>query len=324
MAPFFSILIPVYNQVGKMDRCVESLHEQSFRDFEAICVDDGSTDASFDMLLAYQKADERFKVIRHKTNSSLVTARYSGMKAAQGQYVLFVDSDDYVEADMLQSLHRELTENPADILRFGYFMEPDRGIRLPVEADDSLKAFLEGKEPAALWKRAYSVKVIKKALDAITPFYCNMGEDTFFSCVFFSLAKSFSKLDRPFYHYETGGMSSLGVTVSKEKMKRDLESASASAANTISFMEGYNPAYLDSARKATRAISRYIVWTAINAEPDLARIVEMLQEIPRDEDDDLFYFSCRKLLLYKAEKLLTNNARSKTLEEFLVFFEEEA
>ncbi len=322
--PFFSILIPVCNQVGKMDRCVETLRGQTFPDFEVICVDDGSTDGSWAMLQGFQQADGRFRSLRHEKNGSLVAARITGMKEARGEYVLFVDSDDYVEKDMLEILHRKLTEHPVDILRFGFAMEPDWGDKPPLVTDDPFLAFLESRETAAIWKRAYSGRLIRRALEKISPFYCNMGEDTFFSSVFFSLAESVDQTEEILYHYETGGMSSVGKRISKEKLARDLASAAASAKHTLAFLEANNPGYLAPARRAVRFISRYIVWLAINAEPELDGVVEMLFQIPRDEgDDDLFRFACRKLLYYKVEKLVTNNACTKSVEEFMAFLSED-
>ena len=103
---FFSVLIPVYNQVGKMQECIDSLNAQSFTDLEIIMVDDGSTDDSYQMLLSFAGKDPRIKVFRHEKNSSLVGARYTGMQHASGEYVFFLDSDDSITADAFEILNK--------------------------------------------------------------------------------------------------------------------------------------------------------------------------------------------------------------------------
>ena len=126
MRPFFSILVPVYNQVGKMDECIASLRAQTFPDFEAIFVDDGSTDASWPMLQGFVEQDERMSAVQHGENRSLLAARYTGMSHAKGEYILFLDSDDYLSDDALECLRNKLAAEPVDILRFGYRTEPQK------------------------------------------------------------------------------------------------------------------------------------------------------------------------------------------------------
>ena len=296
MTPFFSILVPVYNQAGKMDRCYESLKNQTFTDYEVICVDDGSTDSSWEMLMSYT-ADPHFKALRHEKNSSLVAARYTGMKAAQGQYCLFVDSDDYVETNMLEVLHKALSGAPADILRFGFMFESNGSVRTPLQTDDPFAAMLEEKEIAALWKRVYSREVIQKALEKTEPFYCNMGEDTYFSSVFFTLAKTNGAIDDVLYHYFDGtGMSGGNQAISVVKLRRDLKSAHESSSHTLAFLEENDPSRVAKARAAVRFISRYILWAAFSGEPDLVHVVDLLRLIKEEYDEDLYLFGCRKLL----------------------------
>ena len=324
MEPFFSILIPIYNQVGKMDRCIHSLKNQTFTDFEVILVDDGSTDASYEMLLSFAE-DPRFRVLRHEKNSSVMAARYTGMQAAGGSYCLFLDSDDYVEINMLEVLHRSLAHSPADILRFGFFNESDGAVFKPVKTDDPFSAFLDGKEFPAIWKRAYSREVVRKLVEKVTPFYCNMGEDSFYSCVFYSLAGSVGEIDDALYHYvDGGGMSGLNKAIPEEKLKRDLDSAEASTVNTLSFLEQYNPAFYEKARIFLRSISRYILWMAINAETDLARVVDRLRWIKEYYGEDLYFFGCRKLLECRVRILISGDSYTIKPEDFFAMLMEEA
>ena len=103
MTPFFSIIIPVYNVEKYLAACLDSVLNQDFTDFEIICVNDGSTDASDDILKDYQKRDSRICIITQK-NSGLSEARNTGIENASGKYICFVDSDDMLSKGALRVL----------------------------------------------------------------------------------------------------------------------------------------------------------------------------------------------------------------------------
>ena len=98
-----SIIVPIYNVEKYLHRCVDSIINQSHKDLEIILVDDESPDKCPEMCDEYAKQDSRVKVI-HKKNGGLGYARNSGLEIATGEYVAFIDSDDYVEPDMVEKL----------------------------------------------------------------------------------------------------------------------------------------------------------------------------------------------------------------------------
>lgn len=100
-----SIIVPVYNTEPYLDRCIKSIIGQTYENLEIILVDDGSTDRSGQICDVYKKMDKRIKVI-HKQNGGAASARNRGLKIAEGKYIGFVDSDDYVAPDMYESLLR--------------------------------------------------------------------------------------------------------------------------------------------------------------------------------------------------------------------------
>lgn len=125
--PFFSIVIPVYNTVRELERCINSITVQTFSDFEVILVDDGSTDGSGDLCDRLSRDDSRIKTI-HKVNGGCSAARNTGIRAAQGQYLMFVDSDDmWDDAEGLDKLHRIVLEKPCDIVCFGVGIYNEEG-----------------------------------------------------------------------------------------------------------------------------------------------------------------------------------------------------
>lgn len=100
----FSIIVPVYNVENELSKCIDSILGQSVEDFELILIDDGSTDRSGEICDDYGKKDRRIKVI-HKSNGGVSSARNSGLDIANGEYIVFVDSDDYVTEDYLEKLY---------------------------------------------------------------------------------------------------------------------------------------------------------------------------------------------------------------------------
>lgn len=109
-----SIIIPMYNAKEYIARCLESVINQSFSDIEIIIVNDGSTDESLEICRKYAKIDERI-IILNKDNNGVAVARNQGMNVATGEYVMFVDSDDWIDENMCQDLYKRISECHADI-----------------------------------------------------------------------------------------------------------------------------------------------------------------------------------------------------------------
>ena len=109
ITPGFSIVIPVYNAEKYLGECVESVLSQSVTDFELILVNDGSTDKSGHLCDRFALRDERVKVI-HQPNSGHITARMNGVSAAEGDYIMFLDSDDYWLDGALSAVANNLEE----------------------------------------------------------------------------------------------------------------------------------------------------------------------------------------------------------------------
>ena len=98
-----SIIVPIYNGERYLRKCIDSILSQTYTDFELILVDDGSKDSSLEICREYEKNDSRV-VVFHKENAGLVAARKSGVSIAKGEYIGFVDCDDYIDDDMYSQL----------------------------------------------------------------------------------------------------------------------------------------------------------------------------------------------------------------------------
>lgn len=115
-----SVIVPVYNIQNYIKRCVESIVNQTFTKLQIILVDDGSTDESGKICDEMAASDTRIEVF-HKSNGGLSDARNFGLERARGEYVAFVDGDDYIDSDMYESLYKEIVSTAADIASCGYY-----------------------------------------------------------------------------------------------------------------------------------------------------------------------------------------------------------
>ena len=121
--PCISIIIPVYNAGPYLGECLDSLLSQTFQDWEAICIDDGSSDESPALLDKCAAMDPRFKVV-HQQNGGVSNARNRGLEHIRAPYLLLVDSDDWLEADALEQLYGSIRENGGDPVSYTHLTLP--------------------------------------------------------------------------------------------------------------------------------------------------------------------------------------------------------
>lgn len=122
MKELISVIVPIYNVEKYLQRCVESILSQSYSNIEILLVDDGSTDDSGLMCDQYVKQDSRVRVL-HKKNGGLSDARNAGLAEAQGRYVCFFDSDDWVESDILEKAYRAMNQANVEVVIWGFYKE---------------------------------------------------------------------------------------------------------------------------------------------------------------------------------------------------------
>lgn len=120
--PLLSVIVPIYRVEPYLERCVQSIRNQTYQNLEIILVDDGSDDQCPQICDRFADIDERVKVV-HKENGGLVSARKAGITEASGKYAAYVDSDDWIECDMYQQLVKQIVENDADIVTSGVYRD---------------------------------------------------------------------------------------------------------------------------------------------------------------------------------------------------------
>lgn len=116
--PKFSIIVPVYKVEQYLDRCIQSILKQTFTDFEVILVDDGSPDNSGLICDSYAAKDDRL-VVLHQKNQGVSAARNNALDIARGEYICFVDSDDWIEQEMLAEIEADIANTSSDVVIWG-------------------------------------------------------------------------------------------------------------------------------------------------------------------------------------------------------------
>ena len=218
-----SVIVPVYNVKVYLNRCIESIVRQSYEDLEIILVDDGSTDECGDMCDIWAKKDSRIKVV-HKENGGLSDARNAGLKIAKGEYIGFVDSDDWIEPDMYQDLLSAIKSENAELAVTGIKRIYDNGYKREqfvcdkpyvLNEDKIIQAYLlQGIFSTAAWDKLY-----KKSLFDNRSF--PVGKQFEDAPVIFDILCSIQKLvvvGKPQYNYFQRADSITGKSFSIHKM----------------------------------------------------------------------------------------------------------
>jgi glycosyltransferase involved in cell wall biosynthesis len=225
MKPKLSIVVPIYNVEPYLSRCLDSLVAQSMKDIEIIAVNDGSTDTSGEILDQYAHLDSRIRVI-HKENGGVSAARNDGIREALGEYIGFVDPDDWVDTDMYEGMYQAALDEKADIVMCTYTREfgthsKEKKFNLPgkvcyrdQEVQDKMLRRLIGpmNEEIAnpefldawgtVWSKIYCADIIKEnGLSFIDLHIVGTNEDSLFNIHTFYHAKSFVFINKPYYHY---------------------------------------------------------------------------------------------------------------------------
>ena len=219
--PFFSVILPIYNVVDYLPKCLDTIENQTYKDFEIIMVDDGSTDSSPSFCDEYKKNHENVKVV-HKPNGGLSSARNAGLDVAEGEYIYFFDPDDWIELNALETVHSALLNASVrpDYLKFNYFryIEKDSPVLSTVkpgeyigrDAIDEMAdcAFLSvGGYIHSAWSHVFKHEFIKeKSLRYVSEREI-ASEDFLFSLQAIAVAESIVVIDDCLYHYAIRGNS---------------------------------------------------------------------------------------------------------------------
>ena len=218
--PKVSIIVPIYNVEQYLNRCMDSLLNQSLREIEIIMVDDGSPDNCPQMCDEYAKKDSRVKVI-HKKNAGLGMARNSGLEVATGEYVAFVDSDDYVDCRMYETLYQKMKEKQVDAVLCTFYNDDQGNVSEgSIDGMPSKESVIDfqvdyipnviGCLPSvkynqlygySVWNILFSRDVIERNKVRFESERNFVSEDILFQLDFAACASKLLLLPKPFYYY---------------------------------------------------------------------------------------------------------------------------
>lgn len=205
-----SIILPVFNAEKYLLNCLRSISLQTYKNFEAILVDDGSTDSSGSICDEFALQDNRFKVF-HIENGGVAAARNYALGQCSGEYLMFVDSDDWVESDFLEKMYDEAVKMHSDMVICDFYIEKDHETKTKSHISISgfrgyvSEAILKEQIHPGLWHKLFLKQIIDEH-NIRFPKY-NYMEDLYFVLCYLHYASNVSFVYQPLYHYRIHGES---------------------------------------------------------------------------------------------------------------------
>lgn len=244
--PKVSIIVPVYNAEKYLERCINSLKNQSLESIEIILVDDSSTDSSLEICKKFAAEDSRINVI-HKVNEGAGYARNAALETASGEYIGFADSDDYVEKNMFETLYNKAVQYNSDLVMSGVlfvdgnmFSEKGECIRktyfdkdthfVTEEALQKLRMGIVGATPEdiddskygmSIWKNLFKTEIIKKNGISFKSEREMLSEDALFMIDYISFISKATGINEAFYNY-CRNEASISKSYKKDRFEKSL------------------------------------------------------------------------------------------------------
>ena len=312
--PKVSIIVPVYNVQEYLDRCINSLKNQSLTDIEIILVDDSSTDSSLEICKRASDEDFRIKVI-HKENEGAGLARNEALKIATGEYIGFLDSDDYVEADMFKTLYEKAIKYNSDLVMSGVlfvdgnmFSEAGECVRKTYFDEDThfeteeelkkLKIGIVGATPQdaddskygmSIWKNLFKNEIIKENNIVFESEREILSEDAIFMIDYISCIDKATGINEAFYNY-CRNEDSISKSYKKDRFEKSLV-----------FVNEVEKRFKKDIKSEEYQIYIYRFWQA------MCRVL-CSQEIMYAKDNDVKYTDLKKRLKIVCTHDLTKRA----------------
>lgn len=224
--PKVSVIVPVYNAEDFLLRCINSIQSQSLSDIEIVIIDDGSTDKTSMMCSNLMNEDDRIKYL-YQENSGVAAARQKGVDVSTGEFIIHVDSDDWIEPTMLDEMYNEAVKEKADVvicdMLFEYDATNNHYYSQIIEKKDSESIFIAmiyGSLMCSLVNKLIKREVIDRYNIRLTP-GLNTGEDLLYCCSLYRHNIQTAFVSKAFYHYDLHTNSySITRNISKEKVKQ--------------------------------------------------------------------------------------------------------
>lgn len=214
-----SIIIPVFNGEKNISRCLDSLKNQTEKEFQLIIIDDGSTDNSWEIMQNYSSEFSNIKLIQ-TPNRGVSSARNLGIAEAEGEYLTFLDCDDWIEKNTIENYYSDLENN--DLLIYNFITDNDPYEIKEKKIEDLTKEkaqqlSLDSKVKGYVWNRIYKAQIIKDNHLSFNPDYA-FCEDLNFNVKFTVYSEEIKYINQKYYHYENNEESVTAQQFSKKKI----------------------------------------------------------------------------------------------------------
>lgn len=265
--PLVSVIIPIYNTEKYLRECIESVLNQSLENIEIVCINDGSTDNSLSILTEYSKVDSRI-VLHTQENSGTYLARAKGVSLSTGEYIFFLDSDDYLYKDACRIAYAEISKHCSDVVQFPVKTEDCTGctdlrwynrVLIPDDAEMSVDEafscyFIHRKYSTLLTGKIFASELCKTVFIELPSMRCHIGEDifTFFWFCYFSKEIRCVKTVPLFCYYYGRGVSNINIVSLKKFEQYCLMSKLVDKTLTLLSEKGYTPIQKTAAKEMTR------------------------------------------------------------------------
>ena len=287
--PKVSVIIPVYNVEKYLRECLDSVVNQTLKDIEIICVNDGSTDNSLKILEEYALQDNRIKIINQE-NQGAGAARNNGMNSTQGEYLLFLDSDDFFDLRMFETLYDKMLQTKADIIGFGYYTYDEKtknckpnehSIRKKLIPHNSMTFSYKDCPFTILniisnspWNKIYKTDFLR----ATNLHFQNLSafNDVYFATSVLGYAEKIVCIDKPLLYHRVSLNTS--ITSSKTKKFDDLVQAVNAVINEMQKLEYYDDIKVAVLSFAINAY-KYFYYDVLVTEEDRKKIFDKLHII---------------------------------------------
>lgn len=203
-----SVIVPVYNTEKYLKKCLESIINQNFQDIEIIIINDCSTDNSLNIIKEYMKQDGRIILVNKKINEGVSIARNLGMKLAKGEYIFYIDSDDWIEQNYFKDMYNKALQENADMVISDFYKDFDNGKVIYIkDQGEYIEEKIDVLKKIFLFKSFPSVcnKLIRKNLylknEILYPKEISMGEDLYTSSRLIYFSRKIIKCNKAYYHY---------------------------------------------------------------------------------------------------------------------------
>lgn len=246
MSAKISVIIPIYNVSKYLRQCLDSVVNQTLKDIEIVCVEDCSTDNSASIVKEYAANDSRIVPVFHEKNSGCVVTRRDGVKKSTGEYVLFLDGDDYLALDACEELYKSVKEKKVDILHFGSTVVANGGadeftcnsvqqyilphlatINASYAGEITNACYKEHKFGFTVWNKLMNGDIVRHAFTYCMNEWLNLGDDSYVFFMISFFANSYTGIAENYHFYNFGaGMTGAPTNVSDyqfaQKNKRGL------------------------------------------------------------------------------------------------------